>query len=164
MESSTVNTMKSLLVLLAFTATIPVCAQSTDKQAAIRQLVESKNYVFRAQTAMPQTGQVRNLTSIYDLKITANSIVSDLPYFGRAYAPADPNEGGIVFNSSNFSYTSKEKKKGGWEIAIKPADIKADVSQMWLSISTDGYATLRVIGNNRNPISFNGQIFSPDTP
>jgi hypothetical protein len=155
--------MKSLFFLAALAAAIPACAQSTDKAAAIQRLVESKNYVFRAQTAMPQTGQVRNLTSIYDLKIRTDAIVSDLPYFGRAYAPVDPNEGGIQFTSKDFTYTSKPKKKGGWEITIKPNDIKADVKQMWLTITTDGYATLRVICNNRNPISFNGQVFSPDS-
>ena len=155
--------MKSLFFLAALAVSIPACAQSTDKTAAIQRLVESKNYVFRAQTAMPQTGQVRNLTSIYDLKIRTDAIVSDLPYFGRAYAPVDPNEGGIQFTSKDFTYTSKPKKKGGWEITIKPNDIKADVKQMWLTITTDGYATLRVICNNRNPISFNGQVFSPDS-
>jgi len=155
--------MKSLFFLIALAAAIPVCAQSTDKKAAIQSLVESKNYVFRAQTAMPQTGQVRNLTSIYDLKITTNSIIGDLPYFGRAYAPEDPNEGGIVFTSNDFTYTSKPKKKGGWEIEIKPNDVRTDVRQMWLTITVDGYATLRVIGNNRNPISFSGQVFSVDS-
>jgi hypothetical protein len=155
--------MKSLLFLLTLAAAIPVCAQSTDKTTAIKNLVESKNYIFRAQTAMPQSGQVRNLTSIYDLKITAGSLISDLPYFGRAYAPVDPNEGGIVFTSRDFAYTTQPKKKGGWEISIKPNDITTDVKQMWLTITVDGYATLRVIGNNRNPISFSGQIFSPDS-
>jgi hypothetical protein len=154
--------MKSLFLFAALAAVIPVWAQSTDKTAAIQSLVESKNYVFRAQTALPQSGQVRNLTSIYDLKITTNALVSDLPYFGRAYAPVDPNDGGIQFTSKDFTYTSKPRKKGGWEIAIKPNDIKADVRQMWLTITTTGYATLRVICNNRNPISFNGQVFSPD--
>jgi Domain of unknown function (DUF4251) len=154
--------MKSLFLLLALAAVMPVCAQSTDQTAAIQSLVESKNYVFRAQTALPQAGQARNLTSTYDLKITSDAIVSDLPYFGRAYAPVDPNEGGIQFTSKDFTYTSKPGKKGGWEIAIKPNDIKTDVRQMWLTITVDGYATLRVIGNNRNPISFNGQVFSPD--
>jgi hypothetical protein len=155
--------MKSLFLFVALAAVIPVCAQSTDKKAAMKSLVESKNYVFRAQTAIPQTGQVRNLTSIYDVKISTNSIVSDLPYFGRAYAPVDPNEGGIQFTSKDFTYTSKPTKKGGWEIAIKPNDITADVRQMWLTITSEGYATLRVIANNRNPISFSGQVFSPDS-
>ncbi len=153
--------MKSLLFFAALAAVIPVYAQSTDKTAAIQSLVESKNYVFRAQMALPQSGQPRNLTSIYDLKISSDAIVSDLPYFGRAYAPVDPNEGGIQFTSKDFTYTSKPKKKGGWEITIKPNDIKADVRQMWLTITTTGYATLRVIANNRNPISFSGQVFSP---
>jgi hypothetical protein len=154
--------MKSLLFFAALAAVIPLFAQSTDKTAAIQSLVESKNYVFRAQMALPQSGQPRNLTSIYDLKISNDAVVSDLPYFGRAYAPVDPNEGGIQFTSKDFTYTSKPKKKGGWEIAIKPNDIKADVRKMWLTITTTGYATLRVIANNRNPISFSGQVFSPD--
>lgn len=154
--------MKSLLFFAALAAVIPVFGQSTDKTAAIQSLVESKNYVFRAQMALPQSGQPRNLTSIYDLKISSDAVVSDLPYFGRAYAPVDPNEGGIQFTSKDFTYTSKPKKKGGWEIAIKPNDIKADVRQMWLTITATGYATLRVIANNRNPISFSGQVFSPD--
>jgi hypothetical protein len=154
--------MKSLFFLIALAAAIPLSAQSPDKKAAIQGLVESKNYVFRAQTALPQTGQVRNLTSIYDLKVSTGSIVSDLPYFGRAYAPVDPNQGGITFTSKDFTYTSTPLKKGGWEIRIKPNDIKADVRQMWLTITSDGYATLRVIANNRDPMSFNGEVFSPD--
>src|ERR1700675_3924093 len=112
--------MRSLFLFVARAAVIPVCAQSTDKKAAMKSLVESKNYVFRAQQALPQTGQPRNLTPIYDLKITPNTIVSDLPYFGRAYAPVDPNGGGIQFTSKDFTYTSKPTKKGGWEIVIKP--------------------------------------------
>jgi hypothetical protein len=154
--------MKCLIFLVALAAVTPVFAQSADKKAAIKGLVESRNYVFRTQTALPQTGQVRNLTSLYDLKISTGSIVSDLPYFGRAYAPVDPNEGGIVFTSKDFTYTSKPGKKGNWEITIKPNDIKSDVRQMWLTITEDGYATLRVIAINRDPMSFNGQVFSPD--
>src|SRR5579872_1513373 len=123
--------MKALQSLLKkmFILLIPVCAgQSSslyaqsakaDKQAekavVIRNLVDSQNYAFIAQSAMPMSGPVRQLTSDYDLKVTKDKIVSYLPYFGRAYvAPIDPSRGGIQFTSKDFDYKTTERKKGGW--------------------------------------------------
>jgi hypothetical protein len=91
------------------------------------------------------------------MQVIGDSIVTYLPYFGRAYvAPVDPTEGGIKFTSTNFSYTAKQKKDG-WEITILPKDTR-DVKQMYLSVSTKGYAKLQVISNNRESISYNGYV------
>jgi len=131
------------------------------KEAAIKNLVDSQNYVFVAQTVIPLSGRTRQLTSDYDMKVTQTSIICDLPYFGRAYqAPIDPSQGGIRFTSKDFEYTSTPGKKQGWTITIKPKDYK-DVQQMTLSISSDGYASLQVTSTNRQPISFNGVVRAP---
>jgi hypothetical protein len=107
------------------------------------------------------SGRVRQLTPDYDLKITKSSIVSYLPYFGRAYsAPLDPTQGGIQFTSKDFEYTATPRNKGGWDVLIKPKDYR-DVQQMTLTISSTGYATLQVTSINRQPISFNGYIRAP---
>jgi hypothetical protein len=82
----------------------------------------------------------------------------DVPYFGRAYtAPMDPTKGGIQFTSTKFEYKETKRKKGGWEILIKPKDTQ-DVSQMVLTVSETGFASLQVISNNRQPISFSGYV------
>jgi len=131
------------------------------KAAAIKNLVDSQTYVFVAQTALPMSGRTRQLTTDYDLRVTKSSIVSYLPYFGRAYqAPIDPTKGGLQFTSKDFEYTATPGKKGGWSIQIKPKDYR-DVQQMTLSISDNGYGTLQVISTNRQPISFNGYIQAP---
>lgn len=131
------------------------------KQAEIRNMVESQNYVFKAQSAMPMAGRTRQLTSDYDLKIAKESIISYLPYFGRAYsAPIDPSKGGIQFTSKNFDYTMTPGKKDGWNVLIKPKDV-SDVQQMNLSISSAGYANLQVTSTNRQPITFNGVVAAP---
>ncbi len=136
----------------------------TPKQEAISHLVHDQNYVFKAQSAMPLSGRTRPLTSDYDVKITKEAIISYLPYFGRAYsAPMDPTQGGIQFTSKDFTYTVTEKKKGGWDIVIKPKDYR-DVQQMTLSISSDGYTLLQVTSTNRQAISFNGIIVAPKPP
>jgi hypothetical protein len=152
-----------ILSLLVF------CAQAQDtkkdkdatKIAATKNLVDSQNYVFIAQTALPLSGNTRQLTSDYDLKVTKSTVVSYLPYFGRAYtAPIDPTKGGIQFTSKDFEYSATPRDKGGWDVVIKPRDFQ-DVQQMSLNISSTGYATLSVTSTNRQVISFNGYIRAP---
>ncbi|GEO07672.1 DUF4251 domain-containing protein [Segetibacter aerophilus] len=131
-----------------------------EKIAEIESLVQSKDFVFIAQNAYPATGRNINLTTTYAVRLSSDTVVTDLPYFGRAYvAPMNPSEGGIHFTSTKFSYITKERKKGGWDITILPNDTK-DVRQMFLTVSQDGYATLQVLSNNRQNISFNGYITS----
>jgi hypothetical protein len=129
-----------------------------DKTAQIQNLVNSKNFVFVAQTALPLSGRSINLTTPYNLKVSGDTVVSDLPYFGRTFvAPMNPSGGGIHFKSANANYTVKERKKGGWDVTILPKDAE-DVRQMFLSITEEGYATLQVISNNRQSIGYNGYI------
>ena len=130
------------------------------KIAKITELIVSQHYAFKAQTATPLAGRLRQLTSEYDLQVSKDVIVSQLPYFGRAYsAPINPSDGGIQFTSKDFEYTLTDKKKGGWDVTIKFKDAK-DVQQMQLSIFNNGTASLQVTSNNRQAISFNGYITS----
>lgn len=160
-----IKTYKSLLLLGLFTIVgfYTSFGQSKDDKkqkeyTEIHNLVNSKNYVFVAQTVLPIGGRSINLTSPYNLKVSGDTVVSDLPYFGRAFvAPIDPSEAGIQFTSTNFNYNLKERKKGGWDIAILPKDTK-DVRQMTLNVTEGGYGTLQVISNNKQQISYNGYI------
>lgn len=148
---------KAFVALVAIAAISTVQAQKTGE--ATQTLLAGKSYVFKAQTALPMTGGSRQLTSnYYELKITKDSIRSFLPFFGRAYtAPMNAEDAGIQFTSTAFVYSEKEKKKGGWDVQIKPKDTK-DVRQMVLNISSSGFATLQVISNTRETISFTGRI------
>ncbi len=112
-----------ILLLLVYTAlSSPLYAQSAkadkqaEKAAVIRNLVDSQNYVFLAQSAMPMSGPVRQLTSDYDLSVTKSKVVSYLPYFGRAYAaPIDPSHSGIQFTYRKILITRLQsgKKEAG---------------------------------------------------
>ena len=65
------------------------------KEPTTQQIVESKNYIFKAESVNPQRGRFRYLTSAeYDLVVTSDTVIAYLPYFGRAYsAPINPSEG-----------------------------------------------------------------------
>jgi hypothetical protein len=159
-----------LLIVLAATpcfstAQSPASKKGSAKTAAIKNMIDSGNYVFQAQSALPMQGRVRQLTTDnYTLKVNPEKITSDLPYFGQAYiAPADPTHTGIQFTTKDFDYRITPGKKDGWSVVIKPKDYK-DVQQMQLTISSLGYATLQVISANRQAISFNGIIAAPGNP
>ena len=130
-----------------------------DKDADIKSLIESKRFVFKAQTVSPPSMPLRQLTGDnYDLKILGDSLISYLPYFGRAYtAPSPGTTGGYNFTSTKFDYTTKARKKGGWDILLKPTDV-TDFREFDLTVSKNGTASLRALSNNRQLISYNGFI------
>lgn len=148
------------LAILAFALnTLTVAAQDKkEKKEQIKNIVEAQSYVFKAQSALPTIGIMRQLTGDYDLRISKDTIVSDLPYFGRAYsAPLNPSEGPLQFTSTDFQYAVADRKKGGWEVTITPKDVN-DPRQLNMSISDNGYASVVVTSYNRQPISFNGYV------
>jgi hypothetical protein len=145
------------VVLFSFYFTGTVKAQLKD--SALKSSIDAKRFVFYAQSAMPMKGGSRHLSTGYELKVSPDTLISYLPYYGRAYSAGygGSDAGGYDFTSKKFDYDAKPGKKGGWEISIKPKDVQ-DVQEFTLSISTDGYATLRANSNTRQPISFRGYI------
>ncbi|WP_375303724.1 DUF4251 domain-containing protein [Niastella sp. OAS944] len=121
-------------------------------------MVEAQNYVFKAQSALPTGGATRQLTGDFDLRISKDTILSDLPYFGRAFtAPLNPSEGPLRFTSTDFQYAVSNRKKGGWNVTITPKDVQ-DPRQLTMSIFDNGTASVVVTSYNRQPISFNGYV------
>jgi hypothetical protein len=147
---------KTLLLCFAILFTTSVFGQA--KKNEIKNMIDSGQFIFHAQTAHPLSGPSRHLTSEYNLKVSNNSVVSYLPFFGRAYSlPYNSSEGGFNFTSTKFDYQSTPGKKGGWELSIKPRDV-ADFREFSLTISGNGYGTLVAQSTNRQPISFTGYI------
>jgi hypothetical protein len=151
--------LKSILIFTFFIAVARTAgAQEKASDDAVQKLVASQEFVFIPQSVLPQRGITRQLTSYYFLQVSKDTINSDLPYFGRAYsAPINPSDGGIRFTSTKFDYNTQDRKRGGWDILIKPKDVN-DPPQMRLSVFENGRASLQVTSNNRQAISFEGAI------
>ena len=152
--------LKATFFVVLFLATSATSVNAQDKESAVKDMVEAQLYTFHARTALPQSGPSKVLTTDYYLKVIKDSIVCELPFYGRAYSSSyGSTSGGFHFTSTKFDYASKPGKKGGWEIVIKPKDVQ-DFRQFSLSLSTSGFGTLQVLSNNRQPISFTGDITS----
>jgi hypothetical protein len=150
------------LACLYLTGTAPALAQKEDKkaakEAAITKLIRDKKYVFHVDTSIPMSGRSRRETPGYTLKVQPDKVTAEMPYYGRAYnAGYGSSDAGIRFNSTKFEYKVTDRKKGGWDITIKPTDSK-DLQQFNLTVQVNGSATLQVTSNNRQPINFDGYI------
>jgi hypothetical protein len=121
----------------------------------VEQVLDTKQYVFLAETANPMGGNAVRLSYGYDLIVKPGEVIATLPYYGRAYV-ADRNFSGMRFTSTNFSYDATAGSQG-WEILIRPADVPG-VQELRLSVTTGGYATLYITSTNRQPISYCGRI------
>lgn len=124
-------------------------------------LVNSKHYTFKAERVQPQRGRDRYLTSEYFLRVAGDSLVSALPFFGRAYtAPINPEDAGYDFTSTNFNYNIVPKKKGSYQITINAKD-KMDAVTFVLTVFNNGKTDLQVTSVNREAISFTGYLKAP---
>ena len=133
--------------------------KKTEKQQQIEALINSNEFVFEATQVFPQSGKMITLTgSSYTLKFHNDTIESYLPFYGRAYSVDYDGDGGIKFKGKPDEYKVVTQKEGkGYDIN---ATIKGqkDYYKLYLSVSTNGSATLVVNSNQRSSISYRGNI------
>lgn len=159
MKKSCIYRIVSLSLVIIFYFITPVLvAQEKNVEPAI----QKKAYSFVVQQVSPLRGPNIQMTSYYEVKISGDTMRVDLPYFGRAFsAPIDPRQGGFNFTSTSFDYKIKKRRKAGWSINIRPMDHR-DVQELNMTVFKNGTATLRVISNNRQAISYQGFVKEND--
>lgn len=124
----------------------------------VKQAIADERWIFIANQAMPQNGRSRILTTRYTIVCKKDTLISALPYFGRAYtAPIGETASPLDFTSANFTLAKNEDKKGRWNITIKPNDNR-EVQSYNFTLFTNGSAQLNVQMTNRSAISFSGTV------
>ena len=154
-----------LVCILTFVFANTAYSQTTKKDRKKEEAIalktavfDSQHYVFYAQTAIPQQGVARNLSYGYQVEFSKNQIDSYLPFFGVAYSiDYGSTTSPLEFISKQFSYSQTDGKKGGWSIVIQTNDTK-DLKKLFLTVFENGSASLSVIGNDRQSISFSGYV------
>jgi hypothetical protein len=140
--------------LLSFLVLAPFTGKSQD---SVKEMVESKRFIFEAQSMTPLKGNFRTLTPGYTLKVSPDTVAADLPYVGRAYqANYGSSDGGMKFTATKFEYTSKEKKKG-WTANINTKEVSGN-PKVIIEVFTNGNARVVITSTNRESITYNGVL------
>jgi len=142
------------LIFLLLIALVPIKGIS---QGSVKEMVDTKQFVFQAQSLTPLKGSMRTLSPGYTLKVSPDTIVCDLPYVGRAYqATYGSSDGGMKFHAGKYDYTVKEKKKG-WTINITPKEVSGS-PRVIVSVFENGNARVVITSNDRESITYNGVV------
>ena len=146
-----------LLIISMVLGSCGTTSQTAEKNTA-RFNMTSTDWVFTANSANPQSGRTRQLTSGYNVTLTGSKLVSYLPYFGQASAGADlfSGHGPLDFTSLDLT-TASQSRKGALNVTLKPKD-QSEVQSMEFTFYDNGTAYLSVLMLHRSSISFTGTV------
>ncbi|PZU80951.1 MAG: hypothetical protein DI529_16100 [Chryseobacterium sp.] len=167
--------MKSFILILSFALMTVGCgSQVYLDPTTLSSVVENKEFDFNATRAFPTNYDVINVLNSmpgststrllnldpgYGFNLKKDLFSVALPYFGRAFNvnPGDTTKGGLTFESKEFTVKQSTSKKGITLFVITPRDQRENYV-FNLEIFKNGSAFLSVQSNNRQPISFDGNI------
>ena len=167
--------MKSLLLIFSFALLTVSCGSQTYLEpTTLNSVIEKKEFDFNATKAFPMggdvigvlnslpnssAGRILNLDPGYGFNLKKDLLSVSLPYFGRAYnsTPGDSSNGGYRFESKDFYIKQSTTRKGNTLLVITPKDQKMSMT-FNLEIFKNGSAFLSVNSNDRQPISYDGNI------
>lgn len=167
--------MKSIVFMTGLLfATVGCTSQIYLDSATLNSVVEKKEFNYNATRAFPTNYDVINVMNSmpnststkllnldpgYGFSLKKDLFSVYLPYFGRAYnmSPDEVTKGGLRFESKDFSVKQSATKKGNTLIVITPNDQKANFV-FNLEVFKNGSAFLSVSSNDRQPISYDGNL------
>ena len=133
--------------------------EKLQKQMQIETLVNSKNFVFKANYALPMGARQVDMRSNPNyVKFNPDEFDGYMPFFGTATSGigfgADPT---IKFKDKPEGY-SIEKKKKNFQVEGRVKG-ENDSYRLTLTVQFEGGASLSIISNNRGTISYQGEIY-----
>lgn len=147
----------SVFFLLFFILTSFAQGQQTDPEV-IQQAIREKTLIFEARQATGFRGRMIQIDPGYTLIVSPRRVIGSLPFFGRSFqGMPGTSDVGMKFEFEEYDYSVRPKKRGGWEITLRPKG-NSEVSALYLTVQMTGTASLRIISNNRNGMSYMGFI------
>jgi len=163
--------MKKTIFLFLMVALLSACAvseQTKMERAAkkellakqVREGLQNCDFTIDVRMAHPLRGGTLHLTSPYDLTVKGDSVISYLPYFGRAYYVPYGGGKGLNFVGQLTGYELTQGRRGEYIVAMGVHNDEDEFLYI-VTVFENGSATIDVSSKNRERISFTGD-FNPD--
>ena len=155
----------SIGLLAVYLTTACVVSEATRQERAERQArlkedistgLAERKFQIDVNQAHPQgRGSTIHLTSSYSVRVSGDTIVSYLPFFGRAYSVPYGGGQGLNFTGRIVSYESGVTRKGE-HIITMGVESSEDVYVYTVSLFDNGSASVGVQPRQRSYIYFTG--------
>ena len=136
-------------------------AEKAEREAQKTQSVEKalaeRQYAIEIHMMYPRHGMAVNVTPDYSLQVKGDTLVSYLPYIGRAYNVPYGGGKGMNFKAPIREYQAVKGRKGSTQILIG-VDNEEDILTYTLHVSASGSTSIDVSSRNREAVSYSGQM------
>ena len=155
-----------LLILVAISAAILLsgCATSEEKAAQMAELsanvtnaLNNRDYKIAIDRMYPMRGSSRHVSFGYSVEVRNDTLISYLPYFGRAYNVPYGGGKGLNFTALIGSYQEFMKRNGQRHIEIGVTNDE-DIYLYTIDVFDNGNSSVEVRARQRERISYSGNI------
>lgn len=164
--------MRKLFALFAIVMLLASCATSklTPEEKAKKQnlmtqrvleALDNKHYTIDVNYVYPKRAPAHNLSYGFTLEVRGDSLISYLPYFGRAYSVPYGGGNGLDFTARMSNYVAYRTKKDLTRVDID-VENENDTYSYRLEIYDNGSASIDVNARERESISFSGEMVLKD--
>ena len=157
------NLSKTFVMLFGACLLLASCA--TQEERAARKAEQAKNvtaaldarkYKIDITRMIPSRGPAKSVSS-HSIEVRNDSLISYLPYIGRAYNVPYGGGNGLNFSAPISSYKETTKKNGLREIEILATNSE-DTYTYSLSVWDNGSSSINVQSRQREQISYSGDM------
>lgn len=153
-------------MVIAFSASVMLSGCATSEERAAQKAEHAKKvvaalnkkaYTISVDRMYPMKGSPKNVSYGYSVEVRNDSLISYLPYFGRAYSVPYGGGKGLNFSECIGSYRESQKVEGQRYIEI---EVKNDEDSYLYTIEVfdNGRSSINVQSRQREPISYSGEV------
>ena len=159
------NNMKNYLIVL-FAVALAACSSLTSAERderdakraqAVEKALAERHYKVEISMMNPRRGSAVIVSPDFSLKVKGDTLVSYLPYFGRAYNVPYGGGKGLNFTAPISEYHSSKERNGATQITMKVIN-EEDVYTFRLEIFSNGNASIDLTARERESINYSGQM------
>jgi len=155
---------KVLIVLMAVVVVSCSSLTSTEKAEQQQQMAQAvdnalaqRRYKVAIGMMYPRNGRAVQVSSLFSLEVKGDTLVSYLPYSGRAYNVPYGGGKGLDFTAPITEYHASKNKKGTTQVSMKVHNDE-DYLSFSMEIYNNGNAYVNLICREREAISYSGKL------
>ena len=154
---------KSLMMILVAGSMLAACATQEERAARkaeqarlVTAALDARDYEIDITRMIPSKGAAKSVSS-YSIEVRNDSLISYLPYIGRAYNVPYGGGKGLNFSAPISNYKESKGKNGLREIEISVTNSE-DTYRYYLKVYDNGSSSLNVQSRQREQISYTGDM------
>ena len=154
----------SMFLALSAVVMLGGCASSEERAARaaeqathVKAALAARNYKIGINRIYPMKGGSKSVSFGYSVEVRNDSLISYLPYIGRAYNVPYGGGKGLNFDAPIQSYQESQLKNGKQHIEIGVTN-EEDTYQYSIDIFDNGSSSIDVQSRQRERISYSGEM------